>query len=54
MINESRVFIKKKEEITRSKLWQLLNNMSKNAETFRKDFDGKDTTRKKLMESLFI
>jgi hypothetical protein len=30
VITESRVFIKKKEDLTRSKLWQSLNNMSKN------------------------
>ena len=42
-------------QITRSKLWQLRNNMSKNVRNrSRTDFDGKDTTREKLLESLFI
>ena len=41
------------------KKWQKLNNMSKNAETFRKDFDGKDTTTgtvkaRKKVENFFL
>jgi hypothetical protein len=42
-------------QITRSKKWQLLNNTSKNLRNrSRTDFNGKDTTRKKMLESLFI